>query len=241
MALQSSSPALDLHELPVLLRGDTASISVWLRRWSNRRGLLYVAIILLGAGLFGAAIGSWRDAWQALYVAVKFPLVILITTLANALLNGMLAPLLGLNIGFRQSLLVVLISFTIASAILGSFSPVTLFIAWNTPLVTEGSRQALLGYSFMKLTLVGLIAFAGVVAHVRLLPLLKRLGGSAPVAWKVMLAWLAGNLLLGSQICWVLRPFIGRPDMEVEFLGKHPIQSNFFEQVIEAVRQLISQ
>jgi hypothetical protein len=225
-------------DLRPLLRGEVPTIVQWLRRGNTRSALFYVAVILLGAGLFGAATGSWRDSWQALFVAIKFPLVILITTLANALLNGMLAPLLGLNISLRQSLLVVLISFTIASAILGSFSPVTLFIAWNTPLQSEGSL-ALLGYSFMKLTLVITIAFAGVVAHVRLLPLLTTLGGSTPVAWKVMLAWLAGNLLLGSQICWVLRPFIGRPDMEVEFLGKHPFQSNFFEQVFEAARQLV--
>lgn len=241
MSLSTPSPAFDLRELPVLLRGDPASISAWLRRWSNRRGLLYIAVILLGAGLFGAAVGAWRAPLQAVYVALKFPLVILITTLANALLNGMLAPLLGLNIGLRQSLLVVLISFTVASAILGSLSPLALFIAWNTPLLAEGSRLALLGYSFMKLTLVGMIAFAGVAAHVRLLPLLKTLGGSTLVAWKVMLAWLAGNLLLGSQICWVLRPFIGRPDMDVEFLGQHPFQSNFFEQVFDAARHVFYQ
>ena len=67
----------------------------------------YIAVIFVGAGSYGAAIGYWRDPLQAGYTAIKFPLVILLTTLGNALLNGMLAPLLGLNIGFRQSLLVI--------------------------------------------------------------------------------------------------------------------------------------
>jgi hypothetical protein len=88
---------------------------------------------------------------------------------------------------------------------------------------------------------VTMIAYAGVLANVRLLPLLSALSGSATAGRKVLLAWLAGNLFLGSQVCWVLRPFIGRPDMEVEFLGKDPFQGSLYQTVFEAVRQLISQ
>ena len=41
--------------------------------------------------------GSWASPLQSLYAGIKLPLVILLTTLGNGLLNGMLAPLLGLN------------------------------------------------------------------------------------------------------------------------------------------------
>src|SRR5437667_7981271 len=92
------------------------------------------------AGLYGAAMGSWRDAWQALYTGIKLPLVIVLTTLGNGLLNGMLAPLLGLNIGFRQSLVLVLISFALASLILAALSPVAWFVVWNTPPLSSGTR-----------------------------------------------------------------------------------------------------
>jgi len=47
-------------------------------------------------------LGSWRAVLQSLYTGLKFPIVILLTTLGNGLLNGMLAPLLGLNIGLRS-------------------------------------------------------------------------------------------------------------------------------------------
>ena len=123
----------DARQLPVLLRGEPRPISVWVREWTAGRMWLYVAVIFAGAGAYGAAMGSWRAPQQALYTAIKFPLVILLTTLGNALLNGMLAPLLGLNIGFKQSLLVIFMSFTIAASILGSFSPLMLFLVWNTP------------------------------------------------------------------------------------------------------------
>jgi hypothetical protein len=78
------------------------------------------------------------------------------------------------------------------------------------------------------------------VANIRLFPLLRSLSKSTSVAYKVLFAWLAGNLLLGSQICWVLRPFIGQPTSEVEFLGSHPFQGSLYESVFKAVRHLIS-
>ena len=98
------------------------------RKWvvSRQWNLLVfcVAAIVIGAGVFGAAIGSWRDALQAVYTGIKLPLVMLLTTLGNGLLNGMLAPLLGLNVTFRQSLALVLMTFAAYAIVLGAFSPV---------------------------------------------------------------------------------------------------------------------
>src|SRR6266480_999428 len=123
----------EFPKLSVLLRGEIDSLCAWLEHWDTRRLLFCLGIIFAGAGCYGAAMGFWRAPLQALYVAIKFPLIILLTTLGNALLNAMLAPLLGLNIGFRQSLFAILMSFTIAAAILGSFSPLAAFIIWNAP------------------------------------------------------------------------------------------------------------
>jgi hypothetical protein len=101
--MQSENHGPRPAEITTLLRGETETISAWSEGWNTRRFALHVTIIILGAGLYGAAMGWWRDPQQALYVAIKFPLIILLTTLGNALINGMLAPLLGLNIPFRQS------------------------------------------------------------------------------------------------------------------------------------------
>jgi len=237
--MATNSVASSFREIPILLRGEIRPIQQWVEERNTRRVLLYVTVIALGTGLYGAAMGWWRSPLQALYTALKLPLVILLTTLGNTMLNGMLAPLLGLNISFRQSLSVVLLSFTIAAAILGSFSPQVLFIVWNTPPVSGAAPVSALAYSFMQLTHVALIAFAGVVANLRLFPLLQSMSESAGVAYKVLFAWLAGNFFLGSQICWVLRPFIGPPGMEVEFLGHHPFQGSLYETAFEAARHLM--
>ena len=234
-----SISATDVRQIPVLLRGEPEPINAWMQEWNAGRVLLYVAVILVGTGVYGAAMGCWRAPLQAWYTAVKFPLIILLTTLGNALLNGMLAPLLGLNLGFRQSALAILMCFTIAAAILGAFSPVVFFLVWNAPPLSARAEISSATYSFIQLSHVALIAFAGVTANVRLFQLLQRLSGSAHVARKILFAWLAGNLFLGSQLSWILRPFIGLPDLPVEFLRANAFQGNFYETVLHAVGRLL--
>jgi hypothetical protein len=224
-------------EIFTLLRGESAIITAWIEQGSTRRFVLYVAIIIIGAGFYGAAMGWWRDPQQALYVAIKFPLIILLTTFGNALVNAMFAPLLGLNIPFRQSLSAILMSFTIASAILGAFSPLIAFLVWNTPDMAAKNLSSST-YNFILLVHVAVIALAGLTGNVRLFQLLAQLGGSRVVAFRVLLAWLAGNLFLGSQLSWILRPFIGSPTLPVEFFRKAAFHGNFFEAVLHALEHI---
>jgi len=231
---------LATDEIKILLRGEPETIKPWLEDWNIKRIGLHVGVIVLGTGLYGAAMGWWRSPTQALYVALKFPLIILLTSLGNALLNAMLAPLLGLNIGFRQSFMSVLMSFTITGAILGSFSPLVAFLVWNAPPMSPDVRLSGTAYAVIQLTHVVVIAFAGIVANVRLYQLLVRLGGSAVVAKRVLFAWLAVNLFFGSQLSWILRPFIGSPILPVEFLRPNALHGNFYETVFSSLVNLLT-
>jgi len=225
----------------VLLRGEPEPIRAWTREWRLARVLFYAGLIVAGAGAFGAAMGAWRGPVQACYSAVKLPIVILLTTFGNALLNGMLAPLMGLNLRFRESLLAILISFAIASIVLGGFSPLILFMIWNTPPVPAHETVASPYYSFALVAEVFVIAFAGVVANLRLMQLLEGLaGGRAAVARRILFGWLAGNLLLGAQLSWILRPFLGAQSEAVAFFSPHPLEGNFYEAVFRALRALFS-
>jgi len=223
-----------------ILRGEAELLHGWLRDSDSSRMLRDVAVIVVGAGLYGAAMGWWRAPEQALFVAIKFPLIILLTTLGNALLNAMLAPLLGLNITVRQSLHAVLMSFTIAAAILGAFAPLAAFMVWNAPPLTPGATHSA-AYLFIKLVHVVVIAFAGIVGTGRLFQLLTNLArGNKSVARRVVFAWLAGNLLFGSQLSWVLRPFIGAPHLPVQFLRPDiAFQGNFYENVFNTICDLL--
>ena len=226
-----------VRQVPTLLRGETDTILSWVGDAGLRQLLLFGLVIVVGSASYGAAMGLWRDPVQAGYTALKFPLLILLTALGNALLNGMLAPLLGLNLRFRQSFVAIVMSFTIAAAILGAFSPLAIFLVWNTPPVGE-QATSFSSHSLILLTHVAAIAFAGIAANLRLWQLLTRLSGSVTIGRKVVFAWLAGNLFLGSQLSWILRPFIGSPGLAVEFFRPDAFRGNFFEAVIRAVKHL---
>ena len=225
--------------LDAFLRAGPQTLHDWVMRRQAVLVAFCVAAILVGAGSYGAVMGSWRNPQQALYTSIKLPLVILLTTLGNGLLNGMLAPLLGLNVTFRQSLAAVLVSFAITAIVLCALSPVAWFIVWNTPPLTAGTTLVSPEYGFLQLTLAVFVALAGVIGNVRLLPLLRHWARTATIARKVLFAWLAGNLLLGSQICWVLRPFIWDAKRPVEFIGPEGFHGSFFETVFQAVWRLL--
>lgn len=221
------------------LRADAGVFCEWVTLRQSQLIVFCVAAIIGGAGIYGAAMGSWSCPLQSLYTGIKLPLVILVTTLGNGLLNGMLAPLLGLNATFRQSLLVVLMTFAVASLVLGALSPVALFVVWNTPPLTAGTHETSPEYGFLQLTLAVFVAAAGIIGNTRLLPMLSQWAGSVKVARRVLLAWLAGNLFLGSQICWVLRPFIWEPHGPLRFIGPEYLRGSFYETVFEIVRKLL--
>jgi hypothetical protein len=228
------------RQLPALLRGETVTLAWWMERANLRQTLLFLGVIVAGNLAFGAAIGFWRAPLQSVYAALKLPLVFVLTAYGNAFLNGLLAPLLGVNITFRQSLFLILMSFVIASSILGSFSPLVLFMIWNLPPVPIGGAPAGPAYQFVQLSLAGIVAFAGVMANWRLFPLLREHAPNRRAASRVLFAWLSGNLFLGSQICWILRPFVGKPDIPVEFLGPGLHQGNFFETIFKNIIELAS-
>lgn len=224
-------------EITTLLRGEAESLRSWLHGGDPLRLARALAVIVIGTGCYGAAMGWWRSPEQALFVAIKFPLIILLTTLGNALLNAMLAPLLGLNLTLRQSLRAVLMSFTISAAILGAFSPLIAFMVWNAPNMAAKNISGA-AYNFILLAHVLVIALAGLSGNVRLFQLLARLAGSQAIARRVLFAWLAGNLFFGSQLAWILRPFIGSPALPVEFFRSSALQGNFFEAVFRTLLQI---
>ena len=222
------------HRLRALLRGEPTTVIDWIDEGGVRGLASCLGVIVVGCAVYGAAVGLWRSPLQAVYVAIKMPLVLLLTAAGNAALNGILAQLLGTGLSFRQTSLAIVMSFAVAAILLASLSPLVLFLLVNTPPLSPDGR----GGDVMLVALVAAIAFAGVVANVRLLGLIEYASRSRVIAMRTLLAWLVGNLLLGSQIAWVLRPYIGPPNLPVEFLRADPWRGNFFEALANAVLRL---
>ena len=226
-----------LHRLVTLCRGDSERIAPWLDEREPRWLLTCVLTIAAGCALYGGVVGLWRAPLQAVYTAIKMPLLIFLTCGGNALLNGLLAQVLGSGLSFRQTSLAILMSFTIAALVLAALSPVAFFIYLNTPALTSDARGT--GHSLTLLCDVLFIAYAGVVANRRLLRLLERRCETPSAARRIFWCWLVGNLFLGAQLSWVLRPFIGTPGLAIEFLRDDPLRGNFYEAVLHALRHLL--
>jgi hypothetical protein len=204
----------------------------------RRHRWVAVATVVLGWGLYGYAVGFWRSPLQGIYVAVKLPLVVFATMLATGVLNAILAALLGGGTGFRQSMLMVLVSFSVAGMMVGSLAPLAFFMVLNA--APPDSAEAVQAFSGFKVMHTVIIAYAGVVANVKLLVLLRRFAETRAAAVKVLFSWLAANLFVGAQIFWIFRPYFGQPSLPVEFLREHPMEGNFYEAVWWALRTLFN-
>jgi len=200
--------------------------------------LICVLWIVVGSGAYGGEGGTWRSPMQGLYVGIKFPLVMLATTLVAALICGMLAQLLGLRESFRNCVLMVLQSYAVLSVLVGALAPVGLFFLFNAPPVEEARGTA--AYNVILLVHTLIIGVAGILANVCLARLLRYLAPSRGTATAVLVVWLLVHFFVGSQIAWLARPYIGNPWLPVEFLRPDAFESSFFEAVWNNLQQLFS-
>ena len=219
-----------------LTRGESVRIAGWLQETGSRRLALSIATIIAGCGIYGATIGLWHGPLMAFYVGVKLPLIILVTLALNAVINGMLAQLLGTGLSFRQSSQALVMAFTVFALIVGSLSPLTVFLVWNAP--PTDSPEAAAVHRQLLVTHTLLIAFAGVIAMQKLNGIVESFSGDRAAARRTLLVWLAGNLFAGAQVGFLLRPIFGTPHLEVAFLRPDPFEGNFYESVWWAIRNL---
>jgi len=168
-----------------------------------------------------------RAPLMAVFVAVKMPLLIFLTIAVNGLINGMFGALLGSGMSFRQTVRACLMSFALFALIVGSLAPVMACMALNRP--ADGDPALERWYSVFLLANTAIIAFAGVVANRKLLRMIEAFSGSRAAAWRTLLAWLAGNLFVGAQLSYNLRPFFGNPTLPVAFLRPNPFDGTFYE------------
>ncbi|MCX7719045.1 MAG: hypothetical protein N2111_11690 [Candidatus Sumerlaeaceae bacterium] len=196
------------------------------------RGLsrfLTVVIALLYA-LYGAGMGLFRGAFPAAVSAAKLPMLYLLS-LAVALpafyvLNCLAGPRLGLRGVSRLLLLAV----SANAAALASYAPVAWFFA-----LTTGRAE----YEFIVLMHVVVFAVSGIlsilVIGVVFRATARRLGMRFRPAF--LFGWAALYGVVGSQMSWVLRPWIG--SYEVPYTVLRSIEGSFFESVFQLIRSVI--
>nr|MDQ3037936.1 hypothetical protein [Myxococcota bacterium] len=201
-----------------------------------------IATIVLGAGAYGIAFGIWRAPEQAVFAAIKLPLLFLAVAACTIALSSILAVLLGARLSLAQTTVCILLSFAVTSALLGAAAPIAIVLCTTVPapdpialgLATDDPRALPSMHVAQALLLVHVfvVACAGTAGVARMRALLRRLGNREAVTKRVLVGWIGAQLMVGSQLSWLLRPFFGRPHLPPTFTVDDTLEGGFFEEVM---------
>jgi hypothetical protein len=192
---------------------------------------------VLGAALYGAALGSWHGPRLALYASIKLPLVLIATSLLTAGLQVLVGRIGGLRRGALATIGLSIAALARAARLLGALSPIAAFMTWSTPAPGEEARTA---HNELFLAHTVLVAACGTVG---VLGLARELGGAMPThlaARRVLALWVASFALVGGEVAWALRPFVGSVYEPVAFLRSDALDGNVYEfLVLDALPHLL--
>jgi hypothetical protein len=156
---------------------------------------------------YGFTIGASNSPLYAARNLVKFPLLIVVTTVVCALSYFVLARFLGTPLSFLRVQRLVLAVFRDLSVLLASLGPVVLFLGLT---MLRPSHGDLADYPMFQGLNVAFIALCGCLAVRRQGGLLLRDHGLPPGLRNALVAgWMLLSLFAGGQAAWYMRPFFG--------------------------------
>jgi len=194
-----------------------------------------ICFIVFSGAVYGAVLAGWRSPLLSLYVAVKFPILLLGTTGMVTLLNWLSATIFKSGLTFRQVLAITYGSMGVAGWILLGLVPVTGFFTYAVAPSGSAPQTLRLSHNCLLLTHIIIIAVAGIVGNRALRQGLAAVVAPVCATGKLYWSWLAAFALVGCQLSWILRPFVGSPFYPVVFLRPDCLERNFYEFVFSEV------
>jgi len=251
------------REVDQVLRGHATSVEALSEGAIKVSGRRLVAADVLLAMFYGVCLGVYGlfnraepDIRFMLGALVKFPALFLLTLaitfpslyVFNALVGSRLSPITLARLMFA--------TLGVTAAMLASLGPIVAFFSVTTSSypfmillnVTVCAVAGLFGMRFLYQTMhrltaliyprdeerVGSVAAPG-ETPMRAPPLALR-SQPADQVRTIFVLWMVVFGLVGAQMSWILRPFLGQPD--AEFAWFRPRTSNFFESVFQVLRAL---
>ncbi|MDA1275727.1 MAG: actin-binding WH2 domain-containing protein [Verrucomicrobia bacterium] len=195
-----------------------------------------VAIFIL-SGFYGLAMGATdlavdvnRGMLQMVSTAVKVPLLFLLSVAVCYPVLFIVIVLMGSRLSFLQAFALILLALTLNSVLLASCAPIVLFFIFT------GSD-----YDFVKLLHVLIFAFSGAWAMKALSQGLRIMCEKSDLypkqAIKILQVWILVFGLVGTQMAWSLRPFVGSPELTFQ-LFRADQEGNFYKAVANSVKNL---
>jgi hypothetical protein len=188
-----------------------------------------LARLVLGAAAYGAVLGSWRGGLLTLYVALKLPLLMLSTAGLTALFNTLAARALGLPLGALACLRLAFEVLSRAGLLLAALAPAAALFVWTAPPPTLAARTT---HNVLYLLHTAAVGACGLAAAARLRERLER-AAPAPRAGRAVFAiWVFLFAMVGGELAWALRPFVGSVYEPVVFLRPDALDGNVYEFVV---------
>lgn len=252
-----------LRDLDALLRGErtTAGDSTGSPAGiALPVGRMVILAVVLG-GIYGFFMGWFRaasgkpDGWEQIIAStIKLPLLFLLTLLVTFPSLYVFNCLVGARLGFVAMLRLLVGTIVVNLAIAASLGPILAFFTFSTT-----------SYPFMVLLNVGLLAVAGFVALGFLWSSLQRLAArrdasavaTPPQATSpqtlnptpppqtpspglgIFYIWVIIYGAVGTQMGWLLRPFIGHPDAVFQIF--RPRSGSVLAGIVQALSRLTGQ
>lgn len=193
---------------------------------------------IVESGPAHAPSGGWM---QLVACVVKLPALFLLTLLVTFPSLYVFNALVGTRLSFAAVLRLLVAAIVVNLSVAASLGTILAFFTLSTT-----------SYHFMVLLNVILLAISGCVGLGFLLQTLKRLSPtgitvplndeeeSAPpasAANTIFYVWIFIYSLVGMQMGWLLRPFIGKPDAPFEWFRTR--QGNFFQGLFDNIQRMI--
>ncbi len=216
-------------------------------------------------GLYAVATRTPPSFAQLVTSAIKVPALFFLTLAVTFPSLYVFSALLGVRLGPKDTFRLILVPIVINLAVLASLGPITGFFTLST---TSYPFMKLLNVFFFTVAgIIGLKVLLTMLSHleaaqspppvtgpepgkateaqnataqtVTALPVSRPISRDRTVASKTFLVWVVIYALVGAQMGWILRPFIGRPDLSFQlFRGR---EANFFIDILRTLGQLLGQ
>jgi hypothetical protein len=217
------------------------------------------ALYGIAMGLFGFLRPEHATWKQALANVAKVPLLFLLTLAVAFPSLYAFSALADSKLRFGETLKLLLVAVAVNLVLLASFAPVTAFFTVST---TSYAFMVLLNVGFFALSgAVGLAVLSKALRTVFAVPARPRPAGyltqeqqadpelraelqrrreewerwsrASAAPRRIFLAWFAIYALVGCQMGWILRPFVGTPELGFQLF--RPREGSFFEGVLTAL------
>jgi hypothetical protein len=136
------------------------------------------------------------------------------------------ARLLGLPLRFGQVAVLTFLALAVGSVLLASLTPVAWLFTIGAPDPSPAARTAHNLLYLLHTAFVGGCGLAGTVALWRAMALLDV---PRRTVRAVYLLWIVGYALVGGEVAWILRPFVGSVYEPVVFLRQDALNGNVYE------------